>query len=549
MSEDKYKKNITVVEAFCLVIIFLIIVSIYAWLDPNDMRRLGAFPWDSRVYRDLAEKINWNSHGISRLEGIYPFATRIFFPALYGYISLLFNLTFIEASYYLNLFSSLIVIIFTFIFLKKKFVPTSLTWISVCSYMLLWLGPIRYSGFYPGGGFAFESMIVCLLFLVLERSKKSGIINIALLAISVFFLALAREFVFYILLVITAIHYLTYILKMWSESREDLTFLKSVIRVYSSYRSPIVLTLLIASLTGYSLTRLMVKDTCGDYSVLKTVLTFGWFHLHIGEIIYPIFYALGPFAVCFFLAISFRRSRENLILVFFERLQNLDLVLAFCFVGFIFSMVGGADSDRFLLWFFPFYVFIALKSAQVFYSYATAHRKLSIAILAFSCLSWTRFYVPAIPHLFFPGNLYNSCGGVRSNLDPKLFYGPGFLEKYRFSLKEVPLSEAYEGVFHDNESDDARQSLPQISEFIERDGGSGSPYKGSYRYELNNIPFPFGFAHNQFELLVAHPYFGDGRVRMMLLIQWVGVYLVLFLLGKCGKELNRDALKPVQHKN
>ena len=70
-------------------------------------------------------------------------------------------------------------------------------------------------------------------------------------------------------------------------------------------------------------------------------------------------------------------------------------------------------------------------------------------------------------------------------------------------------------------------SQASISASIEREFVPGNPYKGSYAHELNNIPFPLGFPHNQYELLVAHPYHGDTRVRAVLLFQWLSLFIVL----------------------
>ena len=62
----------------------------------------------------------------------------------------------------------------------------------------------------------------------------------------------------------------------------------------------------------------------------------------------------------------------------------------------------------------------------------------------------------------------------------------------------------------------------------------GSPYKGSYELEINNIPFPLGFAHNQYEFLAAHPYYGDPRIRAMLTSQWILLLVLVGLLLRRG---------------
>lgn len=213
-------------------------------------------------------------------------------------------------------------------------------------------------------------------------------------------------------------------------------------------------------------------------------------------------------------------------------------IFVFLFCGTLFAMVGGTDSDRFLLWFFPFFALVGIQSIKIIWANLQSHRKL-IGILFITITTlWTRFYTPSAPHVFFPGDIYNSYAGVRTNMSPHLYYGLGFLENFRLPLKEISPDDAYRNTIVD--SPFQTQQPLFISNSLNRDNAlnTGSPFKGSYYLELNNIPFPLGFTHNQYELLVAHPYHGNLKVKLMLLLQWIALYITLLLVSRHNLRLN-----------
>jgi hypothetical protein len=127
----------------------------------------------------------------------------------------------------------------------------------------------------------------------------------------------------------------------------------------------------------------------------------------------------------------------------------------------------------------------------------------------------------------------NSQAGVKTNLNPALFRGVPALVRLRNKVVEVSPSEAYNRIGKSSALPRAyisenllvspltyESSLPKKATF-------SSPYEGSYRFGINNIPFPLGFAHNQNELLAIHPYHGDHRLRAILLVQWILIYSLL----------------------
>jgi hypothetical protein len=531
MSERSKDKNFLALGVIIIFIFFLTAYLIYTKFDPDEMRRAGIFPWDSGEYRKIAEQISNN--GLLQLKGQYPFATRLLFPFFYSTIKSNSLLTNIESAYFINIASSLLVILFTFLFLQKNAVPQKIAFAITGTYILFWLGPMRYSIVYPGGAFAFESLLVCILFLILERSSTKNVFSMIVGIPVVFFLAVGREFVFYLLAIslVSALSIRIILRYRIVSSNKDFIKIPPLNRL---------VLLFLTSLGGYLAAKFLVEDTSGgQYSILVTIATFGWFHMNIMESLYPFFYALGPLFLCFLLAASFSLTRLKLIDHFLKRSKHQFFILVFSGSGVIFAMIGGTDSDRFLLWFFPFFALFGAYALSAVWSSMSCY-KITFAILMIVVTAcWSRFYVPAIPHVFFPGELYNSAAGVRSDLSPQFFYGPKFLENFRLPLKTVPSSDNQLYGLIDN-SQEISNYQPKISALIERKNTQVikrlNPYKGSYAYEINNIPFPLGFAHNQYEFLVAHPYHGEIKVRAMLLLQWLLLFLAFCILLKKGQR-------------
>jgi hypothetical protein len=289
---------------------------------------------------------------------------------------------------------------------------------------------------------------------------------------------------------------------------------------------------------GYCIPKFIVKDTdTSGYSVFETVVTFGWFHLNIGEVLYVFFLSLGAFFLVFCLTLFFKRSRS----IFNQQFKNTNnkepYFFIFIFSGVIFSMFGGSDSDRYVLLFLPFFALIGTIALNSLCSaFATRKFFLIIIFILLSAL-WSRFYVPAGPSLFFVGGLYNSAGGVRSNFDPQKFYGLPALERFRKPLKEledIQIPFDVISILHVERYQNQRFFINETIASNTSEVQKGSPYKGSYELEINNIPFPLGFAHNQYEFLAAHPYYGDPRIRAMLTSQWILLLVLVGLLLRRG---------------
>ncbi len=528
-------KNFSISHVFELILLttlFLLCASFYASFDPSEMRTFGIFPWDSGVYRDLAGKFASDYSG--QLVGRYPFGTRILFPYLYGNLSGITGVSFADAAYYVNLSSSLLVVIFCFYFWRHHGVSRIVAWMGIILFMFSWLGPIRYSGYYPGGSFAFEMFLVSSLYIVLSlTSPKMNPLLLLLAAMVIFALTCGKEVVTYILLLALLTKYLAFNFRggFGSLIPSRRYFIQTALQSLKSRSYSSMIVYFLASVSGYVFTHTLVHNDGGKYSVVNTVSKFAWFHLNPVEFLYPFFYALGPFVLCLLLVLSFKKTRAAFFRAIGNNFPHSDLIVIFSASGVIFCMVGGTDSDRFLLWFFPFLALFCLKALDALVEYRHWRINFSLLTIFIIGLMWSRFYVPAIPHLFFPGYFYNSFAGVKTNLDPALYYGPAFMQGYRKPLKDVPLGEAYAGKVIDSPSR-LPKDPPRISSDLEKEAATGNRFKGSYKFDVNTIPFPFGYPHNQYEFLTDHPFHGDRGIRITLLMQWLSAYLFLILFNR-----------------
>jgi hypothetical protein len=499
-----------------VVLITAFAYLIFRGLDPKEMLSGNVHPWDSWHYLGLSNQMIEN--GIFNLSELRPFCYRLVQPALATLLRLASSYSYSEASHAINAFCALITSIFCFSLWRSLGLSRIFSYSGILLISISWLGPLRYSIYYPGGQFAFEILMTCVSFWSIKKIYlSSSAKGFAVPALSLLVATLGRENILY-LAIITAIC-------LWAHDRIGHNRIDLTPHFIS----------LGSVLLGYIITRLLVEGE-GSYSVFSTILAFGWFHLNIGESLYMYFYSFGPLTLATLLCISFARPRKTLFKILNPN-KSLDnrLILAFCLASFIFAFVGGTDSDRFLLWSFPFYFYIGLSSLSVLFDSIPAGRSGTVifATLFLSAVLWSRFYVPAIPHLLFTDK-FDSHAGVRTNLNPALYKGPSLMLRLRKDLVELPITDAF-----NSERIGSVQAFPRafVAENVanaqySRDNDQAlntpvSKFKDSYRFGINNIPFPLGFAHNQNELLAIHPYHGGHRLRMLLLGQWIILYLVL----------------------
>jgi hypothetical protein len=522
--------TISAVE-FSTVLFFLILVSgFYYYFDPNTMLKFEVFPWDASSYRSLAESLHFGEGTIYERN---PFSYRILFPWLYGYIHNITGISYIYSSLVLNLFSSWVVLMLSYVLWRRSNCSRVISWAGLIYFSILWIGPIRYSIFYPGGSFAFDILLIVIFFLIVTYDRKRNLFITLMSLIVIFMLSLGRETITYMTLFVTIVHILTKVIKYKTKLNSEI-----LLKVFSELekRDTLKLVLIsISSILGYVFVRTIVYGQGNQGIAFDNIITFGWFHLHIAEFIYPYFYAFGTIALIISSMLLLKKMRIRLYDEFLKSIENFDILFLICICAVIFSTFGGTDSDRYLLWFFPFFSLFALKGLTVI---LTLDKKIGIlALLFFSALFSSRFYVPSTPYFFFPGSAYSSQANIKTNYDPSLYYGPSFMERFRLPLKKVPSNDVI-ALGIKSESLDKIDLSPQIPTSIlkESPGNSKHWFKNHYKYEINNIPFPLGFSHNQFELFAAHPSYGGVRIRIYLLFQWLVIFVLMVTLLNKSKN-------------
>ncbi len=523
-----------VTDLALLFVTILVLLRVYAWIDPSEMRDGAIFPWDSGVYQFVAHALpHWNFS--DPIIAAYPWGPRLLFPAIYGGISQTTGLADFQAAYLVEVAAVVLVSLITFAFWRRCQISRPLSWIGILLFCLTWEGPLRLSGLFPGAGLASQQLTVWMVFTSIVLANKVRPLRITSACVLIFLAALSREFAAYVAVLVVV---LALIVKL--AARRNVTFdrfplLDDAIRRFGARPLSGLLLLMGASSAGYALAHFIVQDPADSYSMAKTAVAYGYFHLNVMEVLYPYFYALGPFALVFVLAMTFARTRRCLAQRLRKYVSNLDLVLLFILISVLFSLFGGTDSDRFLLWMFPFFGVLGLESVVVLRE--IGGRRVGAALIALLAvgLLWTRFYVPAIPHLFFPGDNYCAQAGVRTNYDPNLYAGPPLMTSLRKPLITVPINPDHADLPGTLPADASAQipagcdpSLPDVT-----------PH--AYAANINTVPFPLGFAHNQYELLAAHPYHGNWQIRVMLFAQWGAIYLGLVALLWAPARTKRPA--------
>ena len=196
----------------------------------------------------------------------------------------------------------------------------------------------------------------------------------------------------------------------------------------------------------------------------------------------------------------------------------------------IISSIGGDDSNRFLLWYFVLYLLFGCFCLDYFLN---INKKFTIIFFFIVGLFWSRFFIPSQPPLAFAEKfIFNQYVGT--NYDEKFYYGVDFLKKFRQKLYKdrvvlgnpfnLEKTEKYQDIF-------VTQSFldPKYYHFY---------YQKPYKYQINNIPFPLGYLHNQRDAFVDHPTFGKPWVRLFYMLQWI--MLTIFFIFCIKKKIFRN---------
>lgn len=534
-------------ETGVVAVLLVGIAGLYGFWDSSQLRRFSLFPWDSGIYQDVASQLlSWQPG--SSIEAPYPWGPRVVFPGLLAVARSALGGSWGESAYVVSTVAAVGASIVTFVYWRRNGVSNSFACIALVVLALTFHGPIRTAAVYPGGGFAFEMITIWLSFGAILLSARWRTLPLALVLI--FVAGLSREFS---AILVTGFVILRLAGSLYVQRAEPAADAEPAMKssqllnkaVVQLVRRPLLplLLLALAGLLGGAVGRLIVADSDGTYNPFRFALAFGWFHLNLGETSYMFVYALGPLVLMTIVAVAFRSSRSALWRELSVCVRHLDLLVVFSLAGIIFAFIGGTDSDRFLLWMVPFYGLIGLSAGRVLWSTHAVRVRISLLVLLGVTILWTRFYVPAIPPLLFPEASACAPAGVRTNYNPEYFVGPPLMEGFRGPLRELPSEEAYVSAYPLIGLGEVPSSLiGQDETDISCAGAWVDTTDGPYRLGVNALPVPFGFPHNQYELLIAHPAHGVPEVRAMLLSQWVVVLaFCLVMAWRPLRTLDRES--------
>jgi hypothetical protein len=241
--------------------------------------------------------------------------------------------------------------------------------------------------------------------------------------------------------------------------------------------------------------------------------------------------------------IVFAKKQSRVIffeLLYSSRLGQISVFLAINNLLMIFY--GGNDSPRMIVWGFPFYMYISVLAVTVLRSQRHTTYKREMYFLVFAGLVSMRPLVPVGPEVFFPENLkYCSVYGFKTDYQEEKFEGLNFFKKFKLPTQVVPISDLLVlnqpfRIINNPSWVGLRAEVANTKE--ECLETNRSFYGHVYKYEVNNLPIPLGYLHNQYEFSVDLPFYGNWKVQFIYLSQWL---LVLGIFYKINFRRNSSA--------
>jgi hypothetical protein len=515
----------------------------YSWrIDPREFFQNQVFLYDTLHFSKLAA--SWQTLSFEYTTGIpAPFGARIGFPFLSGMASEKLGLTLSLSAYLIEV----IVIVFVAFILFREMKICDISSISVltilCYFLFSWNYPLRMAGSWPASGNSIATLAVLMAYFAVvlahRKGKKSAF---AVFAVSISGILLREVFLLTLIVFCVIELVIKKLIDYVRCSRKGLRpevgrgIIKSIF-----LKAIIPSGLVFAYLQSLS----NVKPSFFEYVSGYTSLF--WTHLHLGNFLYSALSAYG-FAILVVCTMIFNESARKRFAETISKIHHFRIIFNFCLSGIIISVVGGGDTERIMTWFFPFVAIItALALDSLFKTSRVSRGKLAGLFLIF--LLGSRMLVPNLPHMFLVQNsTYCSTAGVKTNYSPSVFYGPSFMEAFRLPVKEVPKEDLPRNAKDFIRGSDVWQIKGGGSPMVaagkyECENGVKGPYFNNYRYELNNVPVPFGFQHNQFEVYSSWSWWADWRAQLIYILQWIMAVIILAFpsrVGRRNKEITLD---------
>ena len=471
--------------------------------DKSVIRAKEIFPWDSRVYFELSKKLF--SESTIPISIDYPWGARLLFPFICGLITKIGNLSATTSVLIVNQIAVLIVCVFCAWYWKKLGLRLIYSITGTLIFTFSFLGPLRTTMYYPGNGYAFECAIAALTYICLDTLKNCKRYYLFAIYLGLYLLALGREFS----------AYLVVLFLFFQVIKNSYRRLHSGSQKIVSNERIIDRRLLLASMfsiTGLFSTHMITTDPRGNFPFFRAAFTNGWDHLNIFNALYPYYYALGPITLLVLLKLTLTAPKNME-----SRSASRATGNFFAAAGFMFSMIVGGDTDRFIWWFFPFIAGIGLMTFQDLNAIGAVSRLSIASILVVSTL-WSRLFFPAIPPIQFVGEKLEAFASVRTDYSLEKFEGITLFREFQLPLKQFQFQDPLALFMGSKHLDNQLISLPPDTQVNTISNGIHPP---AYKFRINEYPIPFGYLHNQYEMYSLHPQHGERKAKIILLTQWI----------------------------
>lgn len=505
-------------KIFCYFIITASLSILFYYfknLDENIFIKYDFFPWDSSHYKDLIKNFSLINNTLSiNFEVAKPFNERIIFPILFKIISEYFDISLLNAALIINLISIIFSSFICYEICKSYNFKSKNIIIFILIFFLCWGNHLRVTTFLPGMSYGFETFLISLLcfffFKIFKEQNKNKISYLLLIDLVIFINIFQRGLI--IVLISFAPLIVTYFINQKKQIKKDF------------------IHFFIFSLFSFILLKLIFfKSGHGDYSILKHVIKYSYHNLNIINFIYPFFLYLGPFVifyVCFLFRINIKKKFSYIL-----KNQANFFIMVILFLSIFLSKIAG-NPDRPMLWFWNFYILIAL------YCYSELNLKLIYKLLMILIIIlWSRVFVPSYPPLIM-NSVFSQNQFVETNYDSMKYFGPNFLKKYKrpTTMHKIFVGLPYKTTedFHEVHITNGKINLNCVESVC-----SPNIYISSYEYNINNIPFPLGYLHNNRDALVDDPIFGKYWVIYFLTIQWIIIILIFVFFINIKKIKNK----------
>lgn len=506
------------IKIILLTTLYIFLVKFYLIKDYNLIFEKHLFPWDSFETLKLVNnfELNYKKYSVNP-----PFNERILYPYLIFICSFFLKLDIIQATLVINLVAFLIST-YLLILLFEEFKISKITQLFIfLIFLISWNGPLRTSIFYPGGSFGFDTMMISIMtYFWFKYIKKKNYFLLILLHFIIFIFTLQRG------IVILSFPIFFFIVNFLFKKFKNIKY--NIVNDFSVYLiiNSLIAIIIIKIFTLYPTSITNSSGSYTSYSAFYNILKFGAFRMHPLEFLYTYYLSFGPM---FLISITFiflyvLKNFKKINIKYIKKI-NINDGIVFYVVIFLHSIAlstfGGDDSDRFIQWFYLWYLLFAAFCLDFFYKYFSKYFLIFFLVLG---LLWSRAFLPSQPPFIFSPK-FIMTQYANTNYDEKYFRGFEFIKKFKNQLykEEIIIGEPY------NINKNSEKQYVFINKKFANPELYYFNWTHAYKGEINNIPFPIGYLHNQRDAMVDHPTWGKSWVRYTYVFQWIIINLIIII--------------------